>query len=216
MTPEQAAAFIATHTCILRPPLVPEVALHLANQMLPIWLATEAWLAREGIEPPYWAFAWPGGQALARFVLDSPGLVAGRSVLDFAAGCGLAAIAAAMAGAKRVVAAEIDPLAAAAIRANAELNRVSVEVAVGDALAAPPSAGVILAGDVCYERAMTARIWPWLQAAVRAGATVLLADPGRAYLPREGLEPIGRFLVPVSRDLEDREERETTLYRVLP
>ena len=216
MSPERATAFIADHTQILRPPLVPEVALHLAHQIMPIWQATEAWLAREGIEPPYWAFAWPGGQALARFVLDSPGLVAGRSVLDFAAGCGLAAIAAAMAGAERVVATEIDPLAAAAIRANAALNRVSVEVVVGDALLAPPSAGVVLAGDVCYERAMTARVWPWLQAAARAGATVLLADPGRAYLPREGLEPLARFRVPVSRDLEDREERETTTYRVLP
>lgn len=216
MTPERAAAFVESHTRILHPPLVPEMRLRLAEAMMPIWQATEAWLARQGIEPPYWAFAWPGGQALARFVLDAPGLVAGRSVVDFAAGCGVAAIAAAMAGAERVVAVEVDPLAAAAIRANAALNGVAVEVALGDPLIAAPSAEVILAGDVCYERAMTARVWPWLQAAARAGATVLLADPGRAYLPREGLEPLARFTVPVSRDLEDRDARETTIYRVLP
>lgn len=217
MTPERAAAFVSDHTRILHPPLVPEIRLRLADAMMPIWQATEAWLEREGIEPPYWAFAWPGGQALARFVLDDPAQVAGRIVLDLAAGCGVAAIASAIAGARRVVASEIDPLAGAAIEANAALNRVSVEVALGDPLGMPPSmAEVILAGDVCYERAMTERVWPWLRAAARAGATVLLADPGRAYLPREGLEPLASLTVPVSRDLEDREARETTVYRVLP
>lgn len=215
MTPERAAAFVERHTRILHPPLVPEIALRLADQMMPIWQATEAWLAREGVEPPYWAFAWPGGQALARLVLDEPAVVAGRTVLDLAAGCGVAAIAAARAGAARVTAAEIDPLAAAAIAVNAVLNRVAVEVALGDPLQGEPSAEVILAGDVCYERAMTSRVWPWLRAAAGRGAVVLLADPGRAYLPREGLVSFARFRVPVSRDLEDREERETTVYRVL-
>lgn len=141
-------------------------------------------------------------------------MVAGRTVLDLAAGCGVAAIAAARAGAARVTAAEIDPLAAAAIAANAALNGVAVEVALGDPLQGEPSAEVILAGDVCYERVMTARIWPWLRAAAGRGVVVLLADPGRAYLPPEGLVPLTRFRVPVSRDLEDRDERDTTVYRV--
>lgn len=215
MTPERAAAFIESHTRILHPSLVPEIALRLADRMILIWQATEAWLARDCVEPPYWAFAWPGGQALARLVLDEPAVVAGRTVFDLAAGCGVAAIAAARAGAARVTAAEIDPLAAAAIAANAALNGVAVEVSLGDPLHGEPSAEVILAGDVCYERAMTARVWPWLRAAAGRGAVVLLADPGRAYLPREGLVPLTRFRVPVSRDVEDREERETTVYRVL-
>jgi predicted nicotinamide N-methyase len=215
MTPEAACAFVVAQTAISRPPLVPEVALHLASEITPIWQATEQSLAREGVEPPYWAFAWPGGQALARFVLDHPSQVAGRRVLDFAAGCGIAAIAAARAGGA-VTAAEIDPLAAAAIRANAALNGVTVAVALGDPLLHPAEAEVILAGDVCYEARMTARVVPWLRAAAGRGITVLLADPGRAYLPREGLVPLARYDVPVTRELEDRLLRETIVYRVLP
>jgi len=215
MTTERAARFVDTYTRLLRPPLVPELALRLAEAMMPIWQATEAWFSREGVEPPYWAFAWPGGQALARFILSEPAWVAGRTVFDLAAGCGIAAIAAAKAGARHVLAAEIDPLAGAAIAVNAAENGVAVEVALGDPLLAEASAEVILAGDVCYERAMTARVWPWLRAAACHGVTVLLADPGRAYLPREGLVPLARYRVPVSRELEDREERETIVFRVL-
>jgi predicted nicotinamide N-methyase len=215
MTPEAAAAFVAGQTAIGRAPLVPELALHLASEITPIWQATEQSLARQGVEPPYWAFAWPGGQALARFVLDDPTPVAGRRVLDLAAGCGIAAIAAARAGAS-VTAAEIDPLAAAAIRANAALNGVTVTVALGDPLLHPAEAEVILAGDVCYEARMTARVVPWLREAAGRDITVLLADPGRAYLPREGLEALARYEVAVTRELEDRLVRETTVYRVLP
>lgn len=215
MTPEAAAAFVVRQTAIGRVPLVPELALHLAAEITPIWQATEASLAREGVDPPYWAFAWPGGQALARFVLDDPAQVAGRRVLDLAAGGGIAAIAAARAGAA-VTAAEIDPLAAAAIRANAALNGVEVAVALGDPLDAPAEAEVILAGDVCYEARMTARVVPWLRAAAGRGIAVLLADPGRAYLPRAGLAPVARYEVAVTRELEDRTVRVTTVYRVLP
>lgn len=215
MTPEAAAAFVISQTAIGRAPLVPELALHLASEITPIWQATEAGLARQGVEPPYWAFAWPGGQALARFVLDAPAQVAGRRVLDLAAGGGIAAIAAARAGAA-VTAAEIDPLAAAAIRANAALNGVTVAVALGDPLLHPAEAEVILAGDVCYEARMTARVVPWLREAACRGIAVLLADPGRAYLPREGLEPLARYEIAVTRELEDRLVRETTVYRVLP
>jgi predicted nicotinamide N-methyase len=211
-----AEEFVRAHTAIAAAPLVPEIALHLASEITPIWQATEAWLAERNIEPPFWAFAWPGGQATARLLLDEPARVAGRRVLDFAAGCGIAAIAAARAGAALVEAAEIDPLALAAVRLNAALNGVQVATPDGDIVGAPCRWDVILAGDVCYEAPMTAHILPWLRAMAAAGAEVLLADPGRAYLPREGLEPLARHAVPTTLELEDRTLREVVLYRLLP
>ncbi len=195
---------------------MPEIALHLATEITPIWQATESWLAERNIEPPFWAFAWPGGQATARLLLDEPARVAGRRVLDFAAGCGIAAIAAARAGAALVEAAEIDPLALAAVRLNAALNGVQVATPDGDIVGAPCRWDVILAGDVCYEAPMTAHILPWLRAMAAGGAEVLLADPGRAYLPREGLEPLVRHAVPTTLELEDRTLREVTIHRLLP
>ena len=209
------AAFIRAHTAPGCAPLVPELLLHLATEITPLWQATEDWLAARDLAPPFWAFAWPGGQALARHVLDHPALVAGRRVLDFAAGGGIAAIACARAGAARVEAAEIDPLALAAIGLNAALNGVTVQAAEGDVIDGAGRWDLILCGDVCYEAPMTARILPWLRARAR-GATVLLADPGRAYLPRGGLAPLARYVVPTTRELEDREEREVTLYRLEP
>jgi len=211
VTPEE---FVASQTVVSRAPLVPEVALHLASEITPIWQATEAWLAEQNIEPPFWAFAWPGGQALARAVLDNPALVAGKRVLDFAAGCGIAAIAAAQAGAVLVEAAEIDPLALAAVRLNAALNGVSVATPPGDVVGAPCRWDVIFAGDVCYEAPMTAHIMPWLRGLAAAGAEVLIADPGRAYLPKAGLAPIARYTVPTTRELEDRDSREVTIHRL--
>ena len=211
MTPEE---FVAAQTVIARAPLVPEIVLHLATEITPIWQATEAWLAENNIEPPFWAFAWPGGQALARAVLDDPKLVAGKRVLDFAAGCGIAAIAAAQAGAALVEAAEIDPLALAAVRLNAALNGVVVATPPGDMVGAPCRWDVIFAGDVCYEAPMTAHILPWLRSLAAAGAEVLIADPGRAYLPKAGLAPIARYNVPTTRELEDREVREVTIHRL--
>jgi predicted nicotinamide N-methyase len=211
VTPEE---FVASQTVIARAPLVPEIALHLATEITPIWQATEAWLAEQNIEPPFWAFAWPGGQALARAVLDDPKLVAGKRVLDFAAGCGIAAIAAAQAGAVMVEAAEIDPLALAAVRLNAALNGVAVATPPGDVVGAPCRWDVIFAGDVCYEAPMTTHILPWLRGLVAAGAEVLIADPGRAYLPKAGLAPIARYSVPTTRELEDRETRDVTIHRL--
>lgn len=205
--------FIRRHTAIARTALVPEIALHLATEITPIWQATEAWLAQANIEPPFWAFAWPGGQALARLLLDDPQRVAGKRVLDFAAGCGIAAIAAARAGAV-VEAAEIDPLAAAALRLNARLNDVTLTVTEGDVVGSPCRWDVILAGDVCYEAPMTAHILPWLRGLAAAGAEVWVADPGRAYLPRAGLEPFAQFSVPTSLELEDRELREVRIHRM--
>lgn len=213
MTPEE---FVRAHTAIGHAPLVPEIALHLASEITPIWQATETWLAERNIEPPFWAFAWPGGQATARLLLDEPARVAGRRVLDFAAGCGIAAIAAARSGAASVEAAEIDPLALAAVRLNATLNGVEVATPAGDIVGAPNRWDVVLAGDVCYEAPMTAHILPWLRGLAAAGVEVLLADPGRAYLPREGLEQLVRHAVPTTLELEDRTLREVTIHRLLP
>ena len=208
-------AFIRANTAVSHAPLVPEIALHLATEITPIWQATESWLGEQGIAPPFWAFAWPGSVAMARLILDEPGRVAGRRVLDFAAGCGLAAIAAARAGAAPVEAAEIDPLAVAATRLNAALNGASVAALAGDVVGQPCRWDTVLAGDVCYEAPMAAHIVPWLRGLAAAGAEVWLADPGRAYLPGSGLAPIARFTVPTTRELEDREAREVTLHRLL-
>ncbi len=208
------AAFIRAHAAPASAPLVPELVLHLAAEVTPLWQATEDWLAARNVAPPFWAFAWPGGQALARHVLDHPGLVAGRRVLDFAAGCGIAALACARAGAAAVEASEIDPLARAAIALNAAANGITVTLAA-DVVGAPCRWDVILCGDVCYEAPMTGRILPWLRVMARQ-AEVVVADPGRAYLPTAGLIAFARYIVPTTRELEDRETREVTLYRLAP
>jgi predicted nicotinamide N-methyase len=210
-----AEAFIAAHTALARPALVPEIELHLATAITPIWQATEDWLAARNIEPPFWAFAWPGSQALARLMLDGTVPVRGRRVLDFAAGGGLAAIAAMRAGAGSAEAAEIDPLALAATRLNARHNGVAVATPEGDVVGQPRRWDTVLAGDVCYEAPMTGHIMPWLRRMAREGAEVLLADPGRAYLPKDRLEAVARFTVPTTRELEDRDTREVTVFRVL-
>jgi predicted nicotinamide N-methyase len=206
-----ATAFVLAHTVPARAPLVPEITLHLASEVTPIWQATEAWLAEHNVSPPFWAFAWPGGQALARHVLDHPARVAGQRVLDFAAGGGIAAIACAMARAASVEAAEVDRLAAAAIDRNAAANRVSLMVHHGDLVGTACRWDLILCGDVCYEAPMTQHILPWLHEMAR-DAKVWLADPGRTYLPREGLKPFACYRVPTSLELEDRTERDVTLY----
>ena len=208
-------AFIGANTEIARPPLVPEVALHLATEITPIWQATESWLRARDVEPPFWAFAWPGSQSLARHVLDHPQIVAGRRVLDFAAGSGLAAIACATAGARRGEAAEIYPLATAAIELNAALNGAVVVPLLGDIVGATCRWDVILCGDVCYEAPMTGHILPWLRRMARA-ATVLVADPSRAYAPRENIEVVARRAVPTTMELQDHTEPMVTLFRLLP
>lgn len=207
-----AEAFIRANTTIARDPFVPEIALHLATEITPIWQATEAWLERANIAPPFWAFAWPGGKFFARHVLDHPGMVRGKHVLDFAAGCGIAAVAAAMAGA-RADAAEIDPMADAAIALNARLNGVAVNVP-GDVVGTDAGWDVIMAGDVCYEAPMTRHILPWLRGLARRGATVLVADPGRAYLPKDGMVALATCAIATTRELEDSTERVVTLYRL--
>lgn len=207
------AAFVLDKTALGAAPLVPEIALYLASEVTPLWEATEATMATEGLPPPYWAFAWPGGQALARLLIDRPELARGKSVLDFASGCGIAAIAAAKAGAASVTASEIDPFAAAVIAINAAQNDVAFEIAQRDVLGMPAAGyGLILAGDVCYERPMAERALAWLGQAVAAGADVLIADPGRAYLPKHGLTELARYDVPTSLDIEDRTMMTTVVY----
>ncbi|MGH7048286.1 MAG: class I SAM-dependent methyltransferase [Stellaceae bacterium] len=214
-TAEDRARFITANTVIASPPLVPEIRLHLATELTPIWQASEESLARRGVEPPFWAFAWAGGQALARYLLDHPEQIAGRPLLDFGSGSGLVAIAAAMAGADPVHAAEIDPFAVAAIAINAALNDAAVGVRPGDPLnGAPPDCGIVTAGDVCYERGMAQRAVAWLRRCAARGCLALLGDPGRAYLPPSGLRELARYLVPTSREIEDRDTRDTAVWQV--
>jgi len=215
VTPAETEAFIRAHTRPATAPLVPEFTLHLATEITPIWQATEDWLERHNIAPPFWAFAWPGGQALARYILDHPATVAGRSVLDFAAGCGIASLAAATAGAALVEATEIDPLAVAAIWLNARDNGLGVQALAEDVVGTSCRWDIILCGDVCYEAPMARQLLPWLES-MAASAEVWLADPGRAYLPVSGLRPIISYDVPTTLELEDRDCRRTTIARLLP
>jgi predicted nicotinamide N-methyase len=210
------ADFIRANTMTASPPLVPEISLHLASEITPIWQATEDSLARGQVPPPFWAFAWAGGQALARYITDHPETVAGRDVLDLASGSGMVAIAAAKAGARHVIAADIDPFAGASIALNAALNGVSIQIESRDLLDRGPAGwGVVLAGDVCYEEPMASRMLALLRRTASRHRLALLGDPGRAYLPREGLAELARYTVPVSRELEDREAREGVVYKVL-
>lgn len=209
-------AFILAQTAIAAPPLTPEIRLHLATEITPIWEATEANLTRMNLPPPYWAFAWAGGQALTRFLLDHPDWVRGKRVLDFAAGSGLSAIGAAKAGASLVQAAEIDDYAIAAIALNARINDVAIDLVREDLVGIEPRWDVVLAGDVCYERPMAERVIAWFRVLAARGVAVLMGDPGRAYVPQSGLVELARYQVPTSLELEDRTMRETIVWRLMP
>ena len=210
-----AERFIRANTELIRPPLVPEVALHLASEIVPIWRKTEEELAAEGIPPPFWAFAWAGGQALARYVLDHPKTVRGLRVLDFATGSGLSAIAAMKAGAAEVLASEIDAFAIAAVALNARANDVTIATTAEDVVGRDQSWQAVLAGDVCYEHAMAERVFDWLKRLTARGALVLLGDPGRNYLPKANLSELAVYDVQTTRELEDREVRRTRVWRVV-
>ncbi len=191
---------------------MPEVALRVADDVVVLWEAMEEAGGVVVLEPPFWAAAWPGGQALARHVLDVPSLVAGRTVLDLGSGSGLVAVAAALAGATEVVASEVDPYGRTAVGVNAELNGVGPVRVVGDLLDGPPPAvDVVLAGDVCYDREMAERVLPFLLEARAAGAEVLVGDPGRPYLPAERLERVALLDVP---ETEGEGLRRTTVWRL--
>jgi predicted nicotinamide N-methyase len=216
MNPRQdARQFVVGHTALAHSALNPSITLYLASEITPLWRASEAFLDINNVAPPFWAFAWPGSEALARFVTENPELVAGKRVLDFAAGCGLAAIACAKAGAVHVEAAEIDPVACAAIQLNAEANHCRLDVTEGDIVGQPCRWDLILCGDVCYEAPMTRHILPWLRACA-GSASVIIADPGRSYAPHEGTAAIARFEVPTSLDLEDSTSRTVTLFKLMP
>ena len=209
------AAFIRANTSFLRPPLVPAIELHLADEAVALWQKTEEELHCIGLPPPFWAFAWAGGQALARYVMDHPAIVRNRSVLDLASGSGLVAIAAAKAGAGAVLASDIDSFAAAAIALNAARNAVPVEVTTADLLASEPSpVEVILVGDLFYEKPLAGRLLSWLKLASSRGSEILIGDPFRTYLPLGELDLLTTYHVPVSRDLEDREIRRTSVFRL--
>jgi len=207
-------AFIRANTRLHAVPLVPEIVLHVADEAVPLWTKTEDELGEAGLPPPFWAFAWAGGQALARYVLDHPAEVAGRAVLDLASGSGLVAIAAMKAGAESVHAADIDTFALTAIRLNADANAVAVAVGDGDVLAGAtcPTVQTILAGDIFYERDTAERAYAFLSGHAARGATVLIGDPGRSYLPKDRLRRLADYRVPVTRELEDTEIKHTAVW----
>lgn len=207
-------AFILAGTLPASTPLVPELSLQLASELLPLWRKTERELAAEGVPPPYWAFAWAGGQALARYLLDHPAEVRGREVLDLGAGSGLVGLAAARAGAARVVCADIDLFAAEAIALNAEANGLRVEVVTDDQIGTARLWSTILVGDLCYERPVAERLLAWLHEQARGGARVLLGDPGRSYFPGATLTQLALYSVQTTQEIEDRETRETGVYRL--
>lgn len=207
--------FIRQNTSVLAPPLVPEVQLHLAHEAVPIWQKTEEELGKIGLPPPFWAFAWAGGQALSRYVLDHPELVRAKRVLDLATGSGLVAIAARKAGARSVLAADIDGFACAAARLNAQVNDVAIDISDEDLLQEVPAAfDVVLVGDLFYERALAERVHSWLVEARAKGAAILIGDPGRSYLPKSALTHVIDYNVPVTRELEDAEIKRTAVWRI--
>ena len=219
MTDDERAAFVLANTAIHPVPHAPELRLHVADEAVPLWRRTEEELATEGLDPPFWAFAWAGGQGLARWLLDHPHEVAGRNVLDVASGSGLVGVAAACAGAARVTCVDIDPFAAVATRINASLNDVAVTARTQDVIgrdrAALGSPDLVLAGDVHYDRPFAEAITPWLEGLAGEGARVLVGDPGRAYFPRDhGWRELARHAVPVTRELEDAEVRSVGVWEV--
>ena len=215
--PASRRAFILANTRLQSPPHTPELSLHLADEITPIWRMTEEALEEIGLPPPFWAFAWAGGQALARYILDAPQTVAGQRVIDFASGSGIVAVAAARAGARSVLAADIDGFCGAALALNAEANGVTADFTDNDLLdQPPPEADVILAGDICYEKPLAGRVMAWLEAGARRGARVLIGDPGRSYFPREGLVRLAEYQVPTTRELEDMEVKRTAVWTFPP
>ena len=216
MTPEERRGFIYGHTERGRVPLVPELELHLGGLSMPLWEAAALTDQRPAVPPPYWAWPWAGGQALARYVLDTPEIVCDRRVLDVGAGGGIVAIAAARAGARAVIANDIEPFAIEASRLNAALNEVELELDEANLIYTDDGWDVVLAGDVWYDADLAERMAPWLHALAARGATVLTGDLGRAYLPADGLKELARYVVPTLVDLEDVESKEARVLAVGP
>ncbi len=214
MEAEASARFIRRNTRLMAPPLVPEIRLFLAHEAVALWEKTEEELQEIGLPPPFWAFAWAGGQALARYIIDCPELCSGKRILDFASGSGLVAIAAAMSGAAQVTASEVDPFAVVASKLNADENRVIIEAVGSDLIGMEGEWQTILAGDVFYEKPLADRLMAWFRTLADGGATVLVGDPGRTYLPKEDLIERAVYQVPVSRALEDQEIKTTRVWQL--
>ena len=207
-------AFILAQTRVIAVPHAPEIKLRLADEATALWEKTEKELGQIGLPPPFWAFAWAGGQALARYVLDNPEIVRGKSVLDVASGSGLVAIAALKAGAAHAVAADIDRFASEAAFLNADLNGVALDVSGDDPVGKPTDAEIILVGDLFYDRDLAPRVLDWLIGLERDGKIVLIGDPGRTYLPKDKLEKLASYDVPVTRALEDSEVKRSGVWRL--
>ena len=216
MTGADRAAFIRANTRVLPVPHAPEIRLHLADEATELWHKTEEELGRLGLPPPFWAFAWAGGQALARYLLDRPEVVRDKRVLDFASGSGLVAIAAARAGAASVEASDVDAFAIAAIGLNAALNCVRVEARAADLVGHDGGFDAVLAGDIFYDRDIAEPVTEWLSGLARRGVTVLIGDPGRSYLDQDRLERLATYEVPVTRALEDSEVKKSSVWRFRP
>jgi predicted nicotinamide N-methyase len=212
-TVDDFAPFIAANTMLIAPPHVPEIRLHLAEESLPIWQKTEEELGEMNVPPPFWAFAWAGGQALARYLLDTPNEVAGRTVLDLGTGSGLTAIAAMKAGAASVLASDIDRMALASARLNAAANGVAIDTTEEDLLLdLPGSFGAVLVGDLFYERELAERVLAFIAAAQAKGARVLVGDPQRSYFPKDRFSLVAEYQVPVTRELEDALVKKTAVW----
>lgn len=205
--------FILENTTVLSPPHVPEIKLHLADEAHDLWHKTEEELQQSGLQPPFWAFAWAGGQGLARHILDHPETVRGKTVIDFATGSGLVAIAARLSGAKSVVAVDVDPFCGEAVDINCRLNNSEVAFSAENLIGRTIAADVLLAGDIFYDRAIAAAITPWFHALSKNGCTILVGDPGRAYLPRQFLTLLSEHQVQVTRALEDADVRKTNVWQ---
>ncbi|OYU76503.1 MAG: nicotinamide N-methylase [Alphaproteobacteria bacterium PA3] len=212
MNPTALASFILTNTRLLHPPHCPEITLYLADEAVALWQLSAEELDQQGLPLPFWAFAWAGGQALARYLLDNPDLVSGRNVYDLASGSGLVAIAAKLSSAKEVTAVDIDPYAIAAIDLNAKANGVSLLTHQGDIIGQTLQADVLLVGDLFYEREIAEPLFAWLKHCKEAGILVLIGDPGRTYLPKEGLKELACYTIEVSRELEDQDVKVTRVW----
>jgi predicted nicotinamide N-methyase len=212
---ESSADFIRANTALEAPPLVPEIKLHLASELYPLWHKTSDQLDDMGLPPPFWAFAWAGGQALARYILDNPDIVKDRRVLDFGSGSGIAAIAAALAGATHVAASDIDAYAIAAMEVNAKANGVDIDITDKDLTGNDDGWETVLAADVCYEQPMSGQVTAWLRSLAKRGADVFIGDPRRLYLPKEGLEQLAKYSVKTTTHLEDTDLLNAQVWRMV-
>ncbi|MDP6871884.1 MAG: 50S ribosomal protein L11 methyltransferase [Alphaproteobacteria bacterium] len=210
-----SAAFIVANTVVQSTALLPEIKLRLASEDMPIWQMNDEEREAAGVPLPYWAFAWAGGQALARYFLDWPGTVRGKTVLDMGAGCGLEAIAAAMAGARAVTAADTDPFAIAATKLNAALNGMNVDTTVEDLIGRTGDWDIVMIGDLFFEQPLAKHLEAWLRGLHETGVEILIGDPQRTFLPRRGLEKLATFAVPTTSALEDSDLRNASVWRMV-